>query len=54
MVLEITDRETLEAVRQGLACLGECCYDGARGADRECVSCGHQWYSGAPSAALAD
>lgn len=43
VVLEITDRETLEAVQTGLACLGECCYDGARGVDRQCLACGHQW-----------
>jgi hypothetical protein len=45
VVLEITDRETLEAVRGGLACLGECCFDGARGFDRQCRSCGHEWAS---------
>lgn len=50
IVLEITDAETMEAVREGLACLGECCFDGARGVERECVRCGHQWAS-APQAA---
>ena len=45
VVLEITDRDTLEAVQSGLACLGECCYDGARGIDRQCNRCGHQWSS---------
>lgn len=45
VVLEINDEETLEAVRTGLACLGECCFDGARGIDHECQRCGHQWDS---------
>ena len=45
VVLEITDAETMEAVRTGLACLGECCFDGARGIDHECLRCGHQWDS---------
>ena len=43
VVLEINDAETMEAVRTGLACLGECCYDGALGIDRQCRDCGHQW-----------
>ena len=43
IVLEITDAETRDAVHEGLACLGECCFDGARGVERECVRCGHQW-----------
>ncbi len=45
MVLDIVDEETQEAVRTGLACLGDCCFDGARGVDRECLRCGHQWNS---------
>lgn len=48
VVLEITDEDTMEAVRTGLACLGECCFDGARGIDRECVSCSAQWNSARP------
>lgn len=46
IVLEITDADTRDAVREGLACLGECCFDGARGVERECVKCGHQWARG--------
>lgn len=45
MVLEINDAETMEAVRTGLACLGECCFDGSLGFDRECLACGHRWHS---------
>jgi hypothetical protein len=37
-VIEITDQQTREAVRQGLACLGDCCIDGLA-PDRECVRC---------------
>ncbi len=54
VVLDIVDADTMEAVREGLACLGECCFDGARGVDRECLSCGRQWFSGEPSVALTD
>lgn len=48
VVLEVTDAETMEALRTGLVCLGECCYDGATGADRECRDCGRRWSSGDP------
>jgi ribosomal protein S27AE len=39
LVIEITDVSTREAVRQGLACLGDCCIDGLA-PDRQCVRCG--------------
>ena len=51
VVLEITDAETREAVREGLACLGDCCYDGALGVELQCVRCGHQWSRDAGAAA---
>ncbi len=50
VVLEITDAETMQAVREGLACLGDCCFDGARGVEVQCVRCGHQWARGAGAA----
>jgi hypothetical protein len=42
LVLEVTDQSTDAAVRQGLACLGDCCIDGLA-PDRQCVRCGHRF-----------
>lgn len=42
LVIEITDMSTREAVRAGLACLGDCCIDGLE-PDRECTRCGHRF-----------
>ena len=42
LVVEVTDRDTADALRNGLACLGDCCIDGLA-PDRECRSCGHRF-----------
>jgi hypothetical protein len=42
LVVEITDLSTQFAVRQGLACLGDCCIDGLA-PDRECTRCRHRF-----------
>jgi hypothetical protein len=42
LIVEITDQEAMQAVRTGMACLGDCCLDGLS-PDRECTSCGHRW-----------
>ncbi len=53
VVLEINDEDTMQAVRSGLACLGECCFDGTLGIDRECLRCGAQWDSARPGVVVA-
>jgi hypothetical protein len=42
VVLEVTDVSTQIALREGLACLGDCCIDGT-GADHVCSRCGHEF-----------
>jgi hypothetical protein len=42
VVLEVTDRDTADAIGARLACLGDCCIDGL-GGDHECLRCGHRF-----------
>lgn len=42
LVIEVTDQSTALALRNGLACLGDCCIDGLA-PDRECLGCGHRF-----------
>ena len=42
LVIEVTDQDTAAALREGLACLGDCCIDGLA-PDRQCRRCAHRF-----------
>jgi hypothetical protein len=42
LVVEVTDQSTSLALRNRLACLGDCCIDGLA-PDRQCLRCGHRF-----------